>query len=360
MKTILNILKLSLLSLLFVACNQTEKEEHKTSEKPMVETILLKSDTLKYELNLPGDLKPYDQVTLYAKVEGFIDEMSVDRGDKVEKGEVLARIDAPEIEQQYLAAKSRERELLQKLNFSSENYRSLKEAAETEGAVSSIELEQAKARFIGDSASLNAAKAEVAASKQLNAYRTIKAPFKGVITKRMISPGALVGPGQEESLFHLSREDKLRLEVAVPEKHGASIPLGSKSFFRVNNKPNERFPIKIARSSEVLDPELRSLMVEFDVDNPDFKLSSGSYAEVDLNLNRSYPTLQVPQSSLVKNRKDVFVAKVKDNKVELVPVITGVSTSEEIEVFGDLNRGDQIIEEGNTTLKDGMEVRVKK
>lgn len=359
MRSIINIVKISLLSLLVAACNKETEKQEQTSDLPSFTTFALKTDTLNYNLTLPGDLNPYDQVTLYAKVEGFISELLVDRGDEVEKGQVLAKIDAPEMEQQYLAAKSNEREVLERLNYSAENYQSLKNAAKTDGAVSTMELEQAKSKFVGDSAALNAAKAEVLATKQLKDYRIITAPFKGVITRRMISPGALVGPGKKEALFHLSREDKLRLEVAVPDKHGSSLPLNSTASFQASNRPGEKFDVQLSRSSKSLDPKLRSLLVEFDVDNPDQKLSAGSYVDVDLNLNRSYPTFQVPQSSIIETRKNIFVARVTDNKVDLVPVITGISTAQNTEVFGDLEEDDQIIEKGNTTLKDGMEVNAE-
>lgn len=360
MKTIFTLFKFSALSLLFAACTNVKKQQENTPDKPRFTVVNLKADTLDYDLNLPGELKPYDQVTLHAKVEGFVREIRVDRGDEVQKGQVLAVIDAPEIEQQYLAAKSREREILERLNFSNQNYQSLKNASRTEGAVSSIELEQAKTKFVGDSAALNAAKAEVSAARQLSEYRTISAPFKGVVTQRMVSPGALVGPGRNESLFHISREDQLRLEVAIPGKHGGSLPLGSEASFRVNDHPGERFPITLSRSSKVLNSELRSLIVEYDVENSDLKLNAGSYVEVDLNLHRSYPTFSVPQSSVIRTRKERFVARVAEGVVQLVPITTGVYTHQRIEIFGDLQEGDQIIKKANSTIRDGLEVKIVK
>lgn len=356
MKTLFTLFKFSVLSLLFVACTNVKKQQENTPDKPSFTVVNLKADTLDYDLNLPGELKPYDQVTLHAKVEGFIREILVDRGDEVQKGQVLAVIDAPEIEQQYLAAKSREREILERLNFSKQNYQSLKNASKTEGAVSSIELEQAKTKFVGDSAALNAAEAEVSAARQLSEYRTIVAPFNGIVTQRMVSPGALVGPGRNESLFHISREDQLRLEVAIPGKHGGSIPLGSKASFRVNDRPGERFLVTLSRSSKVLNPELRSLIVEYDVDNSNLKLNAGSYVEVDLNLHRSYPTFTVPQSSIIRTRKERFVARVVDGFVQLVPVTTGVIVHQNIEIFGDLNESDKIIKKANSAIRNGIEV----
>src|SRR5699024_932671 len=139
MKKIKNMLVTSMMCLLVMACNTSEEKEETGPVKPAFTVFNLKADTLDYDLSLPGELKPYDQVELHAKISGFIAEIHVDRGDEVEKGQTLAFIEAPEIEQQYLATKSRERELLERFNFSSQNYRSLKNASQTEGAVSNIE-----------------------------------------------------------------------------------------------------------------------------------------------------------------------------------------------------------------------------
>tara|TARA_R110002051_G_scaffold325024_1_gene425300 strand:- start:1025 stop:2143 length:1119 start_codon:yes stop_codon:yes gene_type:complete len=346
-----------LLTLLLMACGNSENNVKKKAEssKPTYQVTSIKSDTLEYELSLPGELKPYEEVTLYAKIEGFVEKLSVDRGDMVTKGELLLSIEAPEIQQQLLAARAKQREIAEKLSFSGQNFQRMNRASEVEGAISSIELEQTKTRFMGDSAALSAVKAEVAAAAQLAGYRNIKAPFDGVVTSRLVSPGALVGSGKEP-LLKLAREDKLRLVVAIPSKHADALSANTKANFTVNGAPGKEFPVSFSRSSRALDPELRSLMVEFDYDNSANILSAGAYAQVHLNLKRNQPTLKVPASSIITTTTQTLIAKVKSGKIQMVPITTGISKDGMIEIFGNVDSGDQIIIKGNSTLKNGMSI----
>lgn len=360
MKSYIKFFGLIVLSILFTACSQANAEKSDSSEsensKPVYEVTHLKSDTLKYELNLPGDLMPYDQVTLYAKVEGFVRDINVDRGDQVEKGEVLAFIEAPEIAQKYLSAKSKEREILEKLSFSAQNYKYLEKASSVDGAVSTIEVEQARSRFMADSAALSAVKAEVSAAEHLAKYRTITAPFSGIITDKLISSGALVG-GERQALFKLSREDKLRLSVAIPGKHANALQPRTKADFSVNGYPGKRFPVELSRNSKVLNQELRSSMVEYDVDNSEGLLNAGDYADVKVALRRNSSSWQVPIGSIINTKTSAFVAKVVSDKVQLIPVTTGITYNQKIEIFGELEDQDQVITSANSSLKDGMEIK---
>jgi|SRR5690625_209336 len=351
-----------LLSVLFQACSQANAEKPDQSltqsDLPVYQTIRLKNDTLNYRLTLPGDLLPYEQVTLYAKIEGFVRELNVDRGDQVEKGQVLAVIEAPEVEQQFLSAKSKEREILEKLSFSSQNYKYLQKAASVDGAVSAIEVEQARSRFMADSAAWNAVKAEVSAAEHLSKYRTITAPFSGIVTERMVSAGALVG-GEKQALFNISREDKLRLTVAIPGKHANALQAGATADFSVNAYPGKLFPIVLSRSSKVLNQNLRSSIVEYDVENAQGLLNAGDYADVNINFTRNTGSLRVPANAIINSKTGKFVAKVNAGKTELIPVITGISYEGKIEVFGDLQEEDEIIARANSALKDGLEVRTE-
>jgi len=346
-----------LLTLLLMACGNSENNVKKKAEssKPTYQVTSIKSDTLEYELSLPGELKPYEEVTLYAKIEGFVEKLSVDRGDVVTKGELLLSIEAPEIQQQLLAARAKQREIAEKLSFSGQNFQRMNRASEVEGAISSIELEQTKTRFMGDSAALSVVKAEVAAAAQLAGYRNIKAPFDGVVTSRLVSPGALVGSGKEP-LLKLAREDKLRLVVAIPSKHANALSTNTKASFTVNGAPGKEFPVSFSRSSRALDPDLRSLMVEFDYDNSANILSAGAYAQVHLQLRRNQPTLKVPASSIITTTTQTLVAKVISGKIQLIPITTGISKDGMIEIFGNLDSGDQVVLKGNSTLKNGMSI----
>ncbi len=362
MKTIFNLLCLIALSGLLISCGQ--KTNAKTNEKPedtripQLQITSIKTDTLAYALTLPGNLKPYEQVKLYAKIDGFVTDLKVDRGDHVKKGQLLMRIEAPEIQQQLLAAKAKKREVIEKMQFSRQNYQRIAEAAVVEGAVSITELQQAHTAYLADSATYQAVKAEVAAAKQLAQYTKITAPFDGVITRRFVSPGALVGGGQKP-LVQLKQEDKLRLEVAVPAEHVKGLQPGTKAFFKVNAYPGKKFPANLSRSSRSFNPDLRSMMIEFDVDNSKKLLNGGAYAQVTLHLERSQPSLMVPQSSVMTTNSKVYIAKVVAGKIQLTPVITGLSHNHQVEVYGKVQSGDQIVVKGNSTLKEGMQIEAE-
>lgn len=343
------------------SCADSNAEKHKQNEpqsdlaKYVVTTI--KSDTLKYNLTVPGDLKPYEQVTLYAKIDGFVTDLKVDRGDMVKKGQLLLRIEAPEIQQKLLAAKAKQREIVERLHFSQQNLQRTQDAASVDGVVSTTELQQTRTQYLADSASLEVVRAEVAAAAQLEKYTEITAPFDGVVTQRLVSPGALVGGG-EKPLLKIYREDKLRLEVAIPSKHAKALHIKNKASFRVNSYPGREFTVELSRSSKSLNAELRSMMVEFDYDNSDGFLDGGDYAEVNIDLKRYHPTLQVPSSSVITTPSSVYIAKVVDGKAQLVPVTTGLTKNNKVEVFGNIKAGDQVIVKANSTLKDGMKIVV--
>lgn len=363
MKNLIKITCFIGLSSLLISCGQTTKAKSKDrenqTEKPQLKVVQIKNDTLNYDLTLPGNLKPYEQVKLYGKVEGFVTSLKVDRGDEVKKGQLLMKIEAPEIEQQFLAAKAKEREISEKLQFSKQNYERTKDAADVDGVVSATELQQAKTQFVADSAAYRAVKAEVAAAHQLAKYTQITAPFDGIVTERFVSPGALVGRG-EKPLVEIKREDKLRLEVAIPAKHAKSLQLEAEASFAVNSLPGKRFPIKISRSSKSFNSELRAMMIEFDYDNSKTGLNGGDYAQVNLHLKRHEPSLLVPSSSIITTTTNVFIAKVTNHKIQLTPIITGLSKNNQTEIFGDIKAGDTIILKGNSTLKNDTEIDLKK
>lgn len=359
MKTLFKITGAFMLAGLFASCGQSSNantnEKKMAPKKPRMEVAQVALDTITYDLTLPGNLKPYEQVKLFGKVDGFVANIKVDRGDYVKKGQLLMEIEALEIQQQYLAAQARVREILEKLQFSRQNYQRTKEAASIDGVVSQTELQQAQTRYLTDSASYQAVKAEVAVAEQLAKYTKITAPFDGVITKRFVSPGALVGVGNKP-LLKLEQEKKLRLEVAVPSKHSKALQAGMKASFTVNSHPDKHFPIALSRSSQSFNPDLRAMIIEFDFDNSNGILSSGDYAEVDLHFKRRKPSLQVPGSSIITTTTDVYIAKVINEKIQLTPVITGMAKDGMIEIFGDVEAGDQIVVKGNSTLKDGLSI----
>lgn len=318
----------------------------------------VKMDQPHFTITLSGELKPYEEVSIYPRMKGFVKKIYVDRGSYVRQGQLLALLEAPEIGAQYAARTSSSSTAYQRFLFSKQTYQRLKEAARKEGAVATIELERAYAQYLGDSAAYHSSRSEASASGQLQAYLRITAPFTGIITKRAISEGALVGEGggQGSPLFQLTQETRLRLEVAIPEKLAQALSAETKATFTLIDYPGKTFTATLSRNSGALDTRTRSVVAEFDIDNRSNSLRSGQYAKVSVQLQRKQPTLWVPASSVVQAQSGIFVVKKEGDVVKRTPVEIGVTIDTLVEVFGNLNAGDPILLKGSEEVKEGTKI----
>lgn len=156
---------------------------------------------------------------------------------------------------------------------------------------------------------------------------------------------------QSSPLFQLTQESRLRLEVAIPEKQAQALTAGSKAGFTLIDYPGKTFTATLSRNSEALDPHTKSVMAEFDIDNAGNGLRPGQYAKVSVQLQRKQPTLWVPASSVVQAQSGIFVVKNEDNRIIRIPVQIGVTKDTMLEVFGNLNAGDQILLKGSEEVK---------
>jgi RND family efflux transporter MFP subunit len=244
-------------------------------------------------LTLPGELKPWQRVSLTARVTGIVDAVDADRGSIVKQGQILVRLSAPEMtariaeaEAGVLTIAARKAEAEARLSADESTLQRLTAAARTQGAVAENDLVQANKSVLAARAvvqsidkSSAAAQAQVQALKDLETYLRIAAPFAGVVTERKVHPGALASP-QSGSLLEIEQVSKLRLEVAVPEAETARIPAGARIQFTVPAHPGRTFTGVVARQARSLNAATRTLPVELDVDNSSGALAPGMYAEV--------------------------------------------------------------------------------
>lgn len=348
--------------MLFIFSCGHEKSNNKAAvakKSIAVQVINPVMDQPGYSLELPGELKAFEEVALYPKVKGFVKQILVDRGTQVSRGQLLAVLEAPEISQQYLAAKSDENKFHEDYLYSRQAYDRLNKAAARSGAVAEIELDRAKSKFISDSAAYASVKAKTGASAQLQQYLRITAPFDGVVTDKKVSVGALVGEGTQTPLFSISQTRNLRLTVAIPEKHGQSINKQTKVSFTVADHPGKIYQSVLSRKSVVLDQQSRSVTAEFDVNNSSGELGGGEYAQVKLSLRRPAATTWLPVSSIVNAQSGIFVIKVVGDIVSRVPVSMGIRKAGLQEVFGELSSQDQIVKSGTEELTEGMKIVIK-
>lgn len=346
--------------ILMQSCSDKKvKEVNKTvAAMPSFKTVAVLSKQPEFSIVLPGELMAYEQVNIYPKIKGFVKKIYVDRGSVVSKGQLLAQLEAPEIGEQYAARKSSSGTGYQKYLFSGQSYKRLKEASQKKGAVASIEIERAYAQLMGDSAAYQSSQSDASALGQIIKYLRIKAPFSAVVTGRFISEGALVGDNnaKTEPMFQLAQQNKLRLTVAIPEKQAQSLPEGTVTKFTVADFPGRIFTATLSRNSGALDVSSRSVIAEFDIPNQGNELRAGQYAKVTIQMRRSQPSLWIPATSIVYAQSDVFVIKVENYITKRIPVQPGATKDSLVEIFGNLQVGDTILQKGSEEIKEGIKI----
>lgn len=309
-------------------------------------------------VRLPGVLKPFDEVNIFPKVSGFIKEILVDRGSFVKKGQLLIRLEAPELLSAVEAANSKFIQSQETASASKEKYDRLKDAALESGAVSPIDLDNALAKMKADQAISMAERSNLTSVRTMQSYLEVRAPFDGMITQRNISTGALVGPAEtkEQPLLILQNLQKLRLEVFIPENYVDKVDLNHDVTYVLNALPGTLLTAKISRSSNALGA-MHAEAIELDVINRDNQYKPGMYGEVKIPLTSNATSLLVPNNAIVKSTEREFVALVKNGRTVLVNIKEGLSSHDSTEVFGNIKARDVIIIHANDELKEGEIVK---
>src|SRR5262245_40154440 len=375
-----------------------------SAQIPTVNVTTVQSLELSRQIRLPGDLQAWQDTAVYAKVQGFVEEMNVDRGSLVKRGQLLVRLRAPELDNQRSEAEARVRaagsqrvealarvsgiraqrlEAEAKLAADEATYQRLKSAAATPGVVAGNDLEVAqrsveagKARIQLWQENEKAAQAQAQAMEEgeralreaalstqnIGSYLRVTAPFDGVIVERNASQGSLASPGGAP-LLRLQQVSRLRLIVPVPEAEVASVKPGARINFNLPAFPGETFSGVVRRSSHSLDVKTRTMPVELDVANSSGRLAPGMFPEVIWPAQRPRPSLFAPPTAIATTTERAFVIRIRDGAVEWVDVKRGASMNHQgvdlVEIFGHLEPGDQIAVRGTDELRVGAKVNVK-
>jgi RND family efflux transporter MFP subunit len=341
-----------------------------------VETVRVVSKNVERKLALPGEIAPHLAVDLYARVNGFVDQVHVDRGSMVTKGQLLVKLVAPELaaqvaeaENKVQAAESQRAEAQARFVASQSTYQRTKAAAATPGAVAENEvvaaeksMEAARAAVEAAESAIRAAQSSAAAVKDLQSYLNVTAPFDGVITTRFVHPGALAGPAAgapATPLLRLEDTARLRLVVAVPEAGAGGVPKGARVQFTVPAYPSGTFEGLVARVSHSLDLKTRTMPVEMDVSNPNLRLAPGMYAQVQWPVRAPRAALLVPPSSIVTTNERQFVIRIASGVAEWVTVKRGAPAGDLVEVLGPLHPGDQLARRATDELREGTRVQAR-
>jgi RND family efflux transporter MFP subunit len=332
-----------------------------------IEFTTVVSKSISRTLAIPGEIEPFQQVALHARVPGYVERIAVDRGSSVKQGDLLVELSAPEMASRIAEAQARieaaaadrlqaEAQLAATLSTDEK----LKKAAETQGAIAGNELVQVQRQIEAEQALIqsrrrlsDAAIAGLKTLQDMQAYLRIVAPFDGIVTDRLVHPGALVGPGADAPLLVLQQISKLRLVVPVPEENSATLPQGAKVVFHVPAFPDKGFNGVVARSSHTLDPKTRTLTVELDVQNPELSLAPGMFPTVAWPIHRPGLALLVPATSIVTTTERTFVIRNQAGRAEWVDVKKGPPEGDLVEVSGALKPGDSIVKRASDETRDG-------
>lgn len=339
---------------------QEEQEQQEAVETPTVQIVPVTKGRLSSNITIPGELIPYQQVDLYAKTNSYVKKLLVDIGSEVKQGQLLAVLEAPEINSQLAAAQSRIKQFEAVYFASKATYDRLVSTSKTPGTVSQNDLEQAEAKKNADEANIDAAKSGLKEVSANLAYLEIRAPFDGVITSRNVNLGAYVGPGGKSTdpLFTVQDQARLRLVVSVPEIYTGSLSNKSEVNFTVRALPSQKFTAQVKRIAGALDEKLRAERLEMDVYNKDKKLLPHMFAEVSVPLPAGDSTYVVPKTAVATSTEKVFVIKVVDHKAVWVDVKKGLSNGDSIEIFGgDLKPDDKLVKAASDEIRNGSTLK---
>jgi membrane fusion protein (multidrug efflux system) len=336
-----------------------------------IELAPVTSQRVSRTVELPGEIYAYESVQLHAKVPSYVERIYVDRSSVVKKGDLLVQLSAPEMaahiaqaRAQLTAAQAAEAETEAQLQATRSTYEHTQEAAKTPGVIAGNDLVQAEkqteaARSLVEARqrSVDSAKANLRALQDLAGYLQVTAPFDGVITTRFVHPGALVGPGSDSPLLQLDQISRLRVTVAVPEADVGGIAKGVSVHFSVPAYPGRTFSGTVARPAAALDQKTRTMPVEVDFSNPEHLIFPGMYPSVLWPVRERRPALLVPVSSIVTTTERVFVIRDNRGRAQWVNVRRGASMGDNVEVYGDLKPGDEVVRQGTDEIRDGSPLR---
>jgi membrane fusion protein (multidrug efflux system) len=347
-----------------ISCRTNGKREAEVSQQedllPATQVIALQKGKLSSSIQIPGELIPYQQVDIYAKENSFVKKVFVDVGSEVRQGQLLVSMEAPEINSRLAEAQSNLKSLQAIYISTKAHYDRLLETSKTPGTISPNDLDQALAEVNSQNARLQGARSAYGAVAASKNYLNIKAPFSGVITARNVNPGAYVGPsgkGSDVPIFVLQQQKKLRLVISVPEMYTSLLNHQDAVSFNVKSMPDSKYTAKVTRMAGSLDERLRSERLEMDVINNDKKLLPGMYAEVNILLPAKDSTFVIPKTALVSSTEKVFVIRVVNQKAEWVDVKKGREAEGKVEVYGNLNEGDQVIKTATDEIRNGSDIR---
>jgi RND family efflux transporter MFP subunit len=357
---------------------------------PVVSIVHGEAGSPTSELALPGNIEPLYSAFVYARTQGYMERRLVDIGAKVRKGQLLAVISSPEVDQQFLAARAT---LAQSIASLQQTKASLQQAKANEElalltksrdlplgqqhAISQQIVDDAVQNYDARAADVAAAEANITAAEatvmanranvgrltQLQSFERVLAPFDGVITERNVEQGDLVTSGTaggDKPLFAIAQSGTLRIQVDVPQSEAINIADGQKASITVQERPGRTYIGTVVRDANALDSAARTMLTEVQLDNKDGSLLPGMYAEVAFTLPRKQSAIIIPASALVMNHNGEYVVTVQSgHTIHFSHVVIGTDFGTEVEVLSGVRASDVLVNDPGDLLYEGQKVEVR-
>ncbi len=341
----------------------TVRAETAQMAAPSVSVVSPQRSAPSQEIVLPGNVQPFISSPIYARTNGYVKSWHADIGAHVRKGQLLAVIETPEVDQQLLQSRSNlatAQANLKLAEITKNRYQGLLATH----AVAQQDADNALGTYNANKAIVEANQANVKQLETLQSFEKIYAPFDGIVTARNTDIGALINSGNsgnvKTDLFHISQPGKLRVYVNVPEQYSKAATPGLTANLTLAEFPGRQFQGKLVRTSDSINFATRTLTAEIDVDNPSGELLTGSYTEVHLNVPGQASSYLVPVSTLIFRSQGLQLAVVKNGSVSLTPVTPGRDFGEQIEIVSGLNGDESVIVSPPDSIVSGQKVQVVK
>jgi RND family efflux transporter MFP subunit len=330
---------------------------------PNVVVIQPKAQAAEQDLVLPATLQAFIESPIYARTNGYLAHWHKDIGSKVQKGELLADIETPEVDQELMQARAARDQAQAQLGLaktSAERWETLRKM----DAVAQQEADERSSSYAQEQAALASATANVKRLEQLESFKRIYAPFAGTIIRRNTDVGALINAGNSganQELFVIAQVNPIRVYVDVPESYASSIHRGLEAKIELSAAGDKSFSGDVVRTADAIDPATRTLRTEIDVPNRDGKLYPGSYAQVHFGVKVAAKRFSVPVNALLFRGEGTRAAVVgSDGKVHLKPVVIGRDYGTDVEILSGLDEGDSIVLNPSDSLEEGQAVHATK
>ena len=363
-KTAEKYLLLPVLFACILALSGCEEQASSASAKPVEKAPLEvkalhphRGEVYRY-INLPGEVRPLYEVTLFAKVNGYLDKLTVDKGDSVKAGDLIADIDVPELRANLVKYKA-ELELAQ-----AEYVQMSQNASANASYVPASDTDTGKSRQAIASGKLAVAKSNLQYTETMLKYTRLTAPFDGIITHRYVDPGAYIplpdatSTPETAAIVNLTDFKTLRLQVAVPETEATHIKIGQPIRWTADDFPGEHFDGKVTRAYWTLDKATKTMLTETQIANPGMKLQPGMLVNARISIDKKNDVLVLPVEAVVKEKANSFVFIFNDGKAKKTPIEVGFNDGANVEIVAGMNPADLAIVPGQQALRDGQLVKV--